>query len=44
MKLGKKKTMITITTQRRTKNQKSKNINTKVKTEPAMHITSISNI
>ena len=37
--------MITITTQRSTKNEKSKNIiNTKVKIEPAMRITLISNI
>ena len=40
-----KKTVITITTQRSTKNQKSnKIINKKVKIDPAIHITSITNI
>ena len=45
LKLGIKKTVITITTQRSTKNQKSnKIINKKVKIDPAIHITSITNI
>ena len=45
MKLGIKKTVITITTQGSTKNQKRKNIiNTKVEIDTIFHITSISNI
>ena len=44
MKLTIKKTVITITTQRSTKNQKSKKIiNKKVKIDPAIQITSITN-
>ena len=40
LKLGIKKTVITTTTQRSTKNQKSKKIiNKKVKIDPATHIT-----
>ena len=47
MKLRIKKTVITITTQGSTKNQKSKSkiiINTKVKIDAIFHITSIFNI